>query len=312
MYRHWTIGRIIRRLLLAAVLLVVVLNWTWGRIPKQPPVSQGTFAQVGSTRVHYVEHKGSEPTVVMLHGLPGTLGDWQYVNPLLKGRHTIVIDRPGYGYSTTKYEAYDQQLATLHQFLAQKHVSKPVVAGHSYGGTLALGYAHAYPRDVRSIVLVDPGIGKSSHSKALRAQARLVQFMQLPVIKPVADVTFSQLTRTISANMGAAAAFDPNPVNANFKTTLLNQNMQSDDLKSFASESLAYDDVTKALQTELPGIKTRAVIIQGRSDKDVPLANVTALQRVLPNSTITVLSGGHMQPYVHAAAVAAAIARAAG
>ena len=70
-------------------IVVLVLNWTWGKIPKQPPVPYGKFATVGDLKIHYVEKPGKDPPVVMIHGLPGTWGDWNAVTTKLAGRHTI-------------------------------------------------------------------------------------------------------------------------------------------------------------------------------------------------------------------------------
>src|ERR1700734_1240043 len=91
----------IRRRLLYAVgvlaLVVVVLNWTYGRLPAEPRPT-GSFVQVGKLRIHYIEYAGAGPPVVLIHGLPGTAEDWEDVTPLLAGHPTIAIDRPGFGY----------------------------------------------------------------------------------------------------------------------------------------------------------------------------------------------------------------------
>jgi len=145
-----------RRLLLAVVAVpaaaVVVLNWTYGRLPAEPKPS-GSFVQVGKLRIHYLERPGSGTPVVLIHGLPGTAEDWEDVTPLLASHRTIAIDRPGFGYSTGGYVPFDRQLETIHELLAKLHIVRPILVGHSYGGTIALGFAERYPSEVRGLVL---------------------------------------------------------------------------------------------------------------------------------------------------------------
>ncbi len=61
-------------------------------------------------------------------------------------------------------------------------------------------------------VLVDAAAGGVRSGTLDRAQARLVQGLSWPVVQAPANVTFSQAMRTASAKMGAAEAFDPDPV----------------------------------------------------------------------------------------------------
>src|ERR1700729_971299 len=152
-------GRIsVKRVLLILVgvlaLAIVVLNWTYGRLPAEPKPT-GSFIQVGKLRIHYIEHPGAGTPVVLIHGLPGTAEDWEDVTPLLAGHRTIAIDPPGFGSSTGGYVPFDRQLEVIHELLAKLHVSRPILVGHSYGGTISLGFAERYPSTVRGLGRVD-------------------------------------------------------------------------------------------------------------------------------------------------------------
>ncbi len=50
--------RILGAVLVALAALVVLVNWTWGNLPSEPPRS-GNEAQLGDVRVRYVEHPGN-------------------------------------------------------------------------------------------------------------------------------------------------------------------------------------------------------------------------------------------------------------
>jgi pimeloyl-ACP methyl ester carboxylesterase len=168
-----SIGRILLLVLLMLAATVIVLNWTYGRLPAEPKPT-GSFVQVGKLRIHYIEHPGSGAPVVLIHGLPGTADDWEDVTPLLAGHRTIAIDRPGFGYSTGGYVPFDRQLEAIDALLHKLHVVQPILVGHSYGGTISLGFAERYPSEVRGLVLVDAAAAAST--SALLQPRRPISF----------------------------------------------------------------------------------------------------------------------------------------
>ncbi len=306
--RGLPIRRILLALLAALALVVVVLNWTYGRLPAEPPPS-GSFIQVGGLRIHYIEHPGSGTPVVLIHGLPGTAEDWNEVTPLLAGHRTIAIDRPGFGYSSGGYVPFARQVQTLHELLAALHISSPILVGHSYGGTLSLGFAERYPGDVRGLVLVDAaaGGGPPRNNSFARVQAHALQILNLPVIWQLADVTFSQLLRTVSAEMADSEAFDPQSVAAAHRERVLAINMTRDNLKALAGEYLAADGVISQINRGLGSIQVPSVVIQGEEDKFVLPVYGRHLAAELPHARLVMVYGGHMAPYTHPAVIAAAV-----
>jgi pimeloyl-ACP methyl ester carboxylesterase len=299
-----------RRVALAVLgvlaLAIVILNWTYGRLPAEPKPT-GSFAQIGKLRIHYIERPGAGTTVVLIHGLPGTAEDWNAVTPLLAGHRTIAIDRPGFGYSSGGYVPFEQQLSTIHQLLAQLHVARPILVGHSYGGTISLGYAERYPGGVRGLVLVDAAAAGTHPGSLAGIEAHAIKFLQLPVIRQVAEATFSQLVRKVSAEMGDSEAFDPEPVAAAHEHRVLAINMTTGNLKALAGEYLAAGGVVERIDHGLHAIEVPAAVIQGEQDHLVKQVYGRRLAAELPHARLTLLYGGHMQPYVHPAAIAAAI-----
>jgi pimeloyl-ACP methyl ester carboxylesterase len=295
-------------LTLAGVLAVAVvaLNWTYGRLPSEPKPT-GSFIQVGKLRIHYIEHPGAGTPVVLIHGLPGTAEDWEDVTPLLAGHRTIAIDRPGFGYSSGGYVPFDQQLETIHELLAKLHVVRPILVGHSYGGTISLGFAERYPSDVRGLVLVDAAAAGQKVDGFTDAQAHLVKFLQLPVIRQLANATFGQLLVTVSVNHAESEAFDPLPVIAAHHERVLEINMTHGNLEAWSGEILASTGVVAQIDEGLSGIEAPAVVIQGEQDELVNQSHGRKLAATLPHARLVMLYGGHMQPYDHPAAVAAAV-----
>ncbi len=300
----------LRRLLLGLIavlaLAVVVLNWTYGRLPAEPKPT-GSFMQVGKLRIHYIEHPGTGTPVVLIHGLPGTAADWEDVTPLLAGRRTIAIDRPGFGYSTGGYVPFDRQLEVIHELLAKLHVVRPILVGHSYGGTISLGYTERYPQEVAGLVLVDAAAAGQKIEALTDAQAHLVKFLQLPVIRQVANATFGQLLITVSVNQEDAEAFYPLPVVAAHRRRVLEINMTHGNLEAWSGEILASTGVIAQIDKGLGGIETPTVVIQGEQDELVNQSHGRKLAATLPHARLVMLYGGHMQPYDHPAVIAAAV-----
>ncbi len=306
MHKRRRIRKVALGILSVLAIAVVVLNWTYGRLPSEPKPT-GSFIQVGKLHIHYIEHPGVGTPVVLIHGLPGTAEDWEDVTPLLAGHRTIAIDRPGFGYSTGGYVPFDRQLEVIHELLAKLSVSRPILVGHSYGGTISLGYAERYPSGVRGLVLVDAAAAGQKVGGFEEAQAHLVKFLQLPVIRQVSNATFGQLLITVSADQGDAEAFSPLPVVAAHRRRVLEINMTHGNLEAWSGEILASTGVIAKIDKGLHGIVTPTVVIQGEEDKLVNQSHGRKLAATLPHARLVMLYGGHMQPYDHPAAVAAAV-----
>ncbi len=298
--------RILLAVLAALALIVVVLNWTYGRLPTEPKPS-GSFVQVGKLRVHYLERPGSGTPVVLIHGLPGTAEDFNAVTPLLAGHRTIAFDRPGFGYSGSGYVSFDRQLETLDALMRQLHLLRPVLVGHSYGGTVALGFAERHPSEVSGLVLVDAAAAGQHLGTFDEVQAHVVQFLQLPVIHQVANALFGQLLTTASVEKGDEEAFHPQPVNPAHHQRLLAINSTRGNLEAFAGEQLAANGVIDQIDERLGAIQVPAIVIQGARDQLIEPVHGRKLAATLANARLAIVPGGHMAPYTHPAAIAAAV-----
>jgi pimeloyl-ACP methyl ester carboxylesterase len=299
------IGRIALLVLAALAVAVVALNWTYGRLPSEPKPS-GSFIRVGSLRIHYLERPGSGTPVVLIHGLPGTAEDFNKVTPLLTGHRTIAFDRPGFGYSGDGYLRFDRQIATLDSLLRALHVSRPILVGHSYGGTLALALAERHPAEVGGLVLVDAAAAGQHLGGYDEFQAHLVKVLQAPVIRQIANATFAQLLTTASVKQGDDQAFHPHAVDSAHERRLLEINSTRGNLEAFAGEQLAANGVIDGIDKHLAMIDVPAVVIQGADDQLVKPAHGRRLAATLPDARLEIVSGGHMAPYTHPAAVAGA------
>ena len=303
--------RVLLGVLLGLVLLVIVLNWTYGRLPATPRPT-GSFVQLGGLRVRYLERPGAEPAVLLIHGLPGTAEDFDEVTALLPGRRTIAIDRPGYGFSTGGYFPFDRQLQAVGELIDRLHLGHPILVGHSYGGTISLGFAERHPGEVRGLVLVDAAATCTRIGGFERAQTHLLKAIELPVVRQIADVTFSQLLLTLAAEQGDGEAFDPAPVSPAHIHRVLAINMKHGNLEAIAGERLAANDAVEEVNRGLRAIGVPAVVIQGDHDLLVKPQCGRRLAAELPDARLEMVGGGHMAPYTHPQAIAAAVRSLAG
>jgi pimeloyl-ACP methyl ester carboxylesterase len=297
--------------LAALALIVLVLNWTYGRLPGEPK-PRGSFITVDGLRIHYIERAGSGTPVVLLHGLPGTAEDFNAVTPLLAGHRTIAIDRPGFGYSSGGYVKFDRQVEVLDAVLHRLGATRPVLVGHSYGGTMSLAFAERYPKEIRGLVLVDAAAAGTRVGSFERLQAHAVKILQLPVVHQIANATFGQLLYTVTADRVDGEAFHPQPVASAHRHRVLSINMTKGNLEAYGGESLEANGVFAQIDRQLSTIAVPAVVIQGKADELVKPVYGRKLAATLPHARLEMVPGGHMAPYTHPYAIAAAVRSLAG
>jgi 3-oxoadipate enol-lactonase len=114
---------------------------------------------------------GAGPPLVLVHGLGGSATNWVELVPELVARHRVlVVDLPGHGGSAPPKPGSgmsDFAEAVAH-VLEREHAAPAHVAGHSFGGHVALRLAHRRPELVRGLLLVAPaGIATTTRSLQL-------------------------------------------------------------------------------------------------------------------------------------------------
>lgn len=105
------------------------------------------------------------PHIVFLHGFLGRGRDWLPVARLLSERFLCILpDLPGHGAHSgidlSTDLGFDRLSSGLDRLLDSLHADRPVLAGYSLGGRVALHYACTHPDRVRTLILesTSPGI----------------------------------------------------------------------------------------------------------------------------------------------------------
>ena len=123
--------------------------------------------------VTYVE-AGAGPVLLLIHGMAGTLENWQQVIEPLAQHHTVIApDLPGHGGSAPGGGDYSLgALATgLRDLLVALGHERATLVGHSLGGGIAMQFAYQFPEITERLVLVSSGGLGPEVSLVLRAAA---------------------------------------------------------------------------------------------------------------------------------------------
>jgi pimeloyl-ACP methyl ester carboxylesterase len=125
------------------------------------------------------EIAGADPALVFLHEGLGSVGLWRdFPDRLARatGRRALIYSRAGHGNSAvperprTPRFMHDEALDVLPPLLREHGIERPVLVGHSDGGSIALIHASRHP--VSRLVLLAPHVFVEDLSVASIAEAR--------------------------------------------------------------------------------------------------------------------------------------------
>jgi pimeloyl-ACP methyl ester carboxylesterase len=121
---------------------------------------QDTFITANGLNFHLLDWGGSGEWLVLLHGLASQAYIWDLVAPLLTDSFRVIaIDQRGHGLSDKPDSGYDFSAVSsdLAAILNALQINRAVLAGHSWGGNVAVQYAADQPDRVSGLILIDGG-----------------------------------------------------------------------------------------------------------------------------------------------------------
>ena len=237
--------------------------------------------KAGGFELETVEIAGAEPALVFLHEGLGSVALWRdFPERLaaLSGRRALIYSRAGHGQSDvpdadrTPAFMHEEALDVLPELLRVAGVERPVLVGHSDGGSIALIYASQHP--VSGLILLAPHVFVEDVTVASIEEAR---------------ETFA------TTDLGARMARYHRDAERTFR--LWNDIWLAPEFRSWNIEDV------------LGGVTAPALLIQGEHDQYGTLAQIDAISRGVGGSVERVVLNARHAPHLEApeATLAAAL-----
>lgn len=247
------------------------------------------------------------PDVLLLHGQPGSAGDWDGVVAAIGGRaRALAVDRPGWDGRTAATGLEGNALAAV-QTLDAAGVPRAVLAGHSLGAAVAAWTAIRFPDRVQGLVLASP----AANTAALDLVDRV---LAAPVAGPLATVgLMAGVGLTLAAGTARRAIAHRIGIDAGYLDRNSRRLLSQTWWGSFLTEQRALFRDLPVLERRLHEIAMPTVIVAGSADHVVSLAAASALGRQIAGARLEVIEGAsHLLPQQHAPRLAEAILQVSG
>jgi len=209
--------------------------------------------------------------LVFLHGWGSEASHFLYV--LKKCGNFIAIDLPGFGKSDTLREAWTigDYADFLKNFLEKLEIRNPILAGHSFGGSVIIKYCAEGGAAKKIILIASSGIRQRSlkiYFYILLAKFGKLFFL-IPGLNLIQDKAKSKLHKIVNAE--------------DFSK------LTAGELKETFKNILEED-----LQEDLKKIKVSASMIWGEQDRETPLRDGLLMNKLIKNSKIFIIkNAGH-------------------
>ena len=279
------------------------------RVAHGPARAESLFVKVDEANLHFVM-KGTGQPVVLIHGNPGSCHDWSRLYGSISSRYrAVAFDRPGHGHSERPNHrpiTVEVQAEMLHAALTQLRIERPIVVGHSWGGSLALVYALMFPDEISGVVLLAPAAYESDDGVSF-----LSKLPGWPVIGDILNFLFTPLLGPWLVRTDIAKAFAPDPVPKNYLRHVLAEWTLPKKVKWYSVDDALLNESLPKFADRYPEINAPVVIVTGDADQIVPAEqNAERLHQALPRSHFNILpKTGHQIPFTRPDAVLAAIDR---
>jgi len=215
-----------------------------------------THYRAGALEVERLEGKG--PPLIFIPGLASGSWTWKADAERLSKRHSVyLVTVPGFdGRKAEPGTTLESLQLDLGRLIEDQHLDRPVLIGHSMGGTLALAYATEHSDRIAGVVAVDglpvfPGTeGMTGDRSPLAQNARAQIENQTPE-------QFAAYQQTYMKRVGA--------IDEAAASRIAEHSSRSDPkaVADFAAQLLLLD-----LRPKLPGIKVPVVEISPYYEAD--------------------------------------------
>ena len=233
----------------------------------------------------------ARPTVLLLHGQPGSAADWNGVVAGLGERADVLApDRPGWDGVTPPRDLAGNAAAAL-SALDERGAEGAVIVGHSLGGAVAAWLAATRPERASALVLVAPAANLASLYPVDRwlsvplagelAAATILGGLGLALGTAPVRRRIARASRLDDAYLRGAGAAARRPAA----------------WRAYATEQRALVRGLPELERRLGAIGAPTTIIAGTHDRVVPARAVERLRHQIPGARLQrSTASGHLVP----------------
>ncbi|EKE21028.1 MAG: Alpha/beta hydrolase fold protein [uncultured bacterium] len=232
---------------------------------------QGKDVIVKDLRIKYYQSDvvNNDNVLVFLHGWGSQAAHFQ--KTLEKCSNFIAIDLPGFGGSEIPEKAWslDDYADFVKNFLQKLDIKNPILAGHSFGGAVAIKYC-AQGNEIQKLILIgSAGIRKKNIKK-------YIYFVMAKVFKLLFSLPGMQKLRNITRKMFYKAIDCEDYIDAG------------------ALKDIYLNVISEDLTNDLKKINFPTVLIWGENDMDTPVNNGKLMHQLIKDSQLHIISdAGH-------------------
>jgi pimeloyl-ACP methyl ester carboxylesterase len=270
-----------------------------------PAGARGQHVTLSGTPIRYVQ-AGAGRDVLLVHGSPGSVEDWDPVFDRLAQRFRVTaFDRPGHGYSggaeLPHTPVENARLAI--ELVRALGLERVLFVGHSYGGATALQLATTDPPEIAAFVLVGARAYPPIHVDTI------YRLVDVPVLGAGFAAIAARFTGPARVESGLRASFGPNLDSLPSGLALSRGALWTRPtvVVSLAEERTTLEAALTASRARYSTIRKPVFILCG--DQDHPnFEQASRLAREIPQARFTPLENtGHMVQYARPAELIAAI-----
>ena len=136
----------------------------------QEPIPKSNYIGLEQGIIAYDEYNSNitDKALIMIHGSVGLKDDFKLLGPEIKNHRAYALDMYGFGESEMQVKDYgiSAQADVIKEFMDKKEIQKASILGYSWGGGVAIEFAHKYPeRTENMILLASMGIQEGEATK---------------------------------------------------------------------------------------------------------------------------------------------------
>jgi pimeloyl-ACP methyl ester carboxylesterase len=260
------------------------------------------FRTVDGVRMRYADSAGAgKPTVLLTSPWPESVYAFAPLwDTLAEHARLFAIDLPGFGASERRANLLSPR--AMGRFLAdlivEAELGRPHIVAPDVGTSAALFAAASHPERIAGVI-----VGTGGAAVPLQLGEPLKSWVLDPDLEKYRRMDPRAI---VDAALGTIAGGVADEVAADYRDCY-----DGDRFVESMRYVRRYPEELSQLAELLPQIGTPVTLINGRSDRVVPLANVEFLDQRLPNSRVVIIDAGHFvweeAPAEYASAILEAI-----